>query len=87
LSEGSETVAGAQHDGALCGQGGRRSVARERLDCYQHRDWKGGLGRFGEALERAPQDRPSRIFYDRCRYYQDNPPGDGWDGVWIMEQK
>jgi adenylate cyclase len=57
------------------------------LDCYQHRDWKGGLGRFGEALELAPHDRPSRIFFDRCRYYQANPPGEGWDGVWIMEQK
>ena len=57
------------------------------LDCYQHRDWEGGLSRFGEALERAPHDRPSRIFWDRCRYYQANPPGDGWDGVWIMEQK
>jgi hypothetical protein len=57
LSEGSETVQQVIN------------AYEAGLDCYQHRDWKGGLGRFGEALERAPQDRPSRIFYDRCRYY------------------
>jgi adenylate cyclase len=57
------------------------------LDCYQRRDWKGGLGHFGEALDLAPHDRPSRIFLDRCRYYQANPPTEGWNGVWVMEQK
>jgi adenylate cyclase len=57
------------------------------LDCYQRRDWKGGLRQFGEALELAPHDRASRIFLDRCRYYQTNPPADGWEGVWVMEQK
>jgi len=57
------------------------------LDCYQRRDWKGGIRHFGEALELAPKDRPSRIFLDRCRYYQANPPAEDWNGVWIMEQK
>ena len=57
------------------------------LDRYRRRDWKGGLSRFGEALDLAPQDRPSRIFFDRCRYYQTNPPDEGWDGVWIMQEK
>jgi hypothetical protein len=40
-----------------------------------------------EALELALHDRPSRIFFDRCRYYTANPPAEEWDGVWIMEQK
>ena len=57
------------------------------VDCYQRRDWKGGLGHFGAALELAPQDRPSRIFYDRCRYYQTSAPDETWDGVWIMQEK
>jgi len=42
---------------------------------------------FGQALELAPRDRPSRIFLDRCRYYDTNSPADDWNGVWIMEQK
>jgi adenylate cyclase len=57
------------------------------LECYQRRDWRGGVAHFAEALELAPQDRPSRIFWDRCRYYQASPPDDGWDGVWIMQEK
>ena len=57
------------------------------VDCYQRRDWEGGLNRFAKALDLAPQDRPSRIFFDRCRYYQTNPPEEEWDGVWIMQEK
>ena len=63
------------------------TVYEAGLDCYQRRDWKGGLRQFGEALDLAPHDRASRIFLDRCRYYQTNPPADGWEGVWVMEQK
>jgi adenylate cyclase len=57
------------------------------LDCYRRRDWQGGIAHFADALELAPQDRPSQIFLDRCRYYQADPPADEWNGVWIMEQK
>ena len=57
------------------------------VDCYQRRDWTGSLGHFSAALEMAPEDRPSRIFYDRCRYFQTSPPDDEWDGVWIMQEK
>jgi adenylate cyclase len=57
------------------------------LDRYQRRDWEGGLSRFAAALDLAPHDRPSRICFDRCRYYQTNPPDEDWDGVWIMDQK
>jgi adenylate cyclase len=57
------------------------------VDCYQRRDWQSGLGHFGAALELAPQDRPSRIFFDRCRYYRTSAPDEAWDGVWIMQEK
>ncbi len=57
------------------------------LDRYLRRDWAGAIDCFGDALEAAPQDRPSRIFIDRCHYYENHPPADSWNGVWIMEQK
>ena len=57
------------------------------FDAYQQRDWAMALQRFGDALELAPSDRPSRIFIDRCRYYRENPPPEEWNGVWIMEEK
>ncbi len=57
------------------------------LDLYQQRDWDGAIARFAAALELAPNDRPSRIFLDRCRYYRLQPPSRDWTGVWIMEEK
>ena len=57
------------------------------VDCYQRRDWQSGLGHFASALELAPRDRPSRIFFDRCRYFQTSPPDAEWDGIWIMQEK
>jgi adenylate cyclase len=57
------------------------------LDRYLQRDWIGAIRHFGEALEIAPQDHPSRLFLERCRHYEANPPADEWDGVWTMEQK
>ena len=57
------------------------------LERYLQRDWDSAIRYFGNALDAAPQDRPSRIFIDRCRYYRDNPPLDAWNGVWVMEQK
>ncbi|HUZ74270.1 MAG TPA: hypothetical protein VMU87_14910 [Stellaceae bacterium] len=59
----------------------------EGLDRYQRRDWDGAVARFAAALERAPDDRPSHIFLDRCRYYRMHPPSEDWNGVWIMEEK
>jgi adenylate cyclase len=57
------------------------------LDDYQRRDWTNAIRHFGDALDAAPSDKPSRIFIDRCRYYSDNPPPENWNGVWIMEDK
>jgi adenylate cyclase len=57
------------------------------LACYARRDWPDAIRHFADALELAPNDRPSRIFIDRCRYYSENPPPDNWNGVWIMEDK
>jgi adenylate cyclase len=57
------------------------------LDSYQQRDWSGAIGHFGDALDAMPNDRPSQIFIDRCRYYSDSPPPENWNGVWIMVDK
>ncbi|HUB95896.1 MAG TPA: GAF domain-containing protein [Stellaceae bacterium] len=54
---------------------------------YQTRDWAGATAQFMEALDLAPNDKPSRVFLDRCRYYLRHPPSEDWNGVWIMEEK
>jgi adenylate cyclase len=54
---------------------------------YRARDWTGTIATFMEALDLAPNDKPSRVFLDRCRYYSRHPPSEDWNGVWIMEEK
>jgi class 3 adenylate cyclase/CHASE2 domain-containing sensor protein len=73
------------------------------LDCFQQgidkyllQDWGGALDLFAQAKEMEPnkpgvtpgvKDNPSMILIDRCKVMQENPPGDDWDGVYIMTTK
>ena len=73
------------------------------LDCFQQginkylaQDWTGALNLFEKAKEMEPnkpgvtpgvKDNPSMILIDRCKVMMDNPPGDDWDGVYVMTTK
>ena len=73
------------------------------LDCFQQgidkylaQDWTGALNLFEKAKEMEPnkpgvtpgvKDNPSMILIDRCKVMTDNPPGDDWDGVYVMTTK
>ena len=73
------------------------------LDCfsqgiekYLRQDWLGALSLFEKAKELEPnrpgvtpgvKDNPSMILIDRCKVMQENPPGDDWDGVYVMTTK
>ena len=54
---------------------------------YRQRDWRGAIMCFQEALSFNPNDGPSQLYLERALYYQDNPPGDEWDGVWTLTEK
>jgi len=54
---------------------------------YRRRDWPAAQAKFAAALELAPKDGPAKVYLSRCRYYQETPPGDNWDGVWSMAEK
>ena len=32
-------------------------------------------------------DKPSLVYFDRCKKYIKNPPWDDWDWIWVMESK
>jgi adenylate cyclase len=32
-------------------------------------------------------DPPSKLFVERCSYFEADPPPEGWDGVWHMKEK
>jgi adenylate cyclase len=57
------------------------------LDAYRKKDWAGAMALFGQALELCPEDGPSRLLLGRCAQYRDQPPGDGWDGVYRLTSK
>jgi len=73
------------------------------LDCFQQgidkylaQDWDGALNLFEKAKELEPnkpdvtpgvKDNPSMILIDRCKVMKENPPGNDWDGVYVMTTK
>lgn len=63
------------------------TVYGEGVAAYRSRQWNDAIGCFEEALKRRPDDGPSQVYRDRCRYFRDTPPGEDWDGVWTMTEK
>lgn len=56
------------------------------LKAYRARDFASAAREFQKASEIA-EDRPSRLFLERCRVLRENPPSGNWDGVWEMTTK
>ena len=56
-------------------------------DEYKKQNWAKAIKSFKAALVLNPNDRLSDIYIDRCKLMKANPPGDDWDGVWVMESK
>ena len=34
-----------------------------------------------------PADKAAKLYVERCRYLAEHPPGEDWNGVWVMESK
>ena len=69
---------------------------RQGIDKYLRQDWEGALKMFEQAKGFEPnkpgvtpgvKDNPSMILMDRCQIMKENPPGDDWDGVYVMTSK
>ncbi len=69
---------------------------RQGIDKYLIQDWDGALKLFEQAKNLEPnkpgetpgvKDNPSMILIDRCKVMKENPPGDDWDGVYVMTTK
>jgi adenylate cyclase len=57
------------------------------LRLYRMRDWDKAEHFFREALAANPDDKPSKIYLERCGIYLVTPPAADWDGVWTMQSK
>ncbi|MEQ8247695.1 MAG: GAF domain-containing protein [Alphaproteobacteria bacterium] len=59
----------------------------EGMKHYRAGTWNKAVDKFQEALNRNPSDRLSQTYIDRCVHLKENPPGDAWNGVWVMTSK
>jgi adenylate cyclase len=60
---------------------------REGLAAYRRQQWDRAESAFLEALEHSPGDALTRIYLQRIALMRAHPPGDGWNGVWLMQTK
>ncbi len=61
------------------------SLFTEALDLYRLQQWDQAQVVFQKCLELCPDDRPSMVFLERIEQMKIAPPGDGWNGVWIVK--
>ena len=69
-----------------------RGAYHQGVALYKEQEWEAAKARFveSEKLEEVFPKRPttpSRIYLERCDYFQANPPGENWDGVWKLTEK
>ena len=57
------------------------------LTQYRSGKWGRAIEAFREVLSLNREDKLSRIYIERCKHLKQNPPGDQWDGVWVMASK
>jgi adenylate cyclase len=60
---------------------------RGGLAHYRKGDFDRAIRGFQEALALHPGDKLSQTYIQRCEYLQAHPPGEKWDGVWVMKSK
>jgi len=57
------------------------------LALYRACKWNEAIAQFQKTLELKPEDETSRIYIERCKNLQENPPPMPWDGVFVMTKK
>jgi adenylate cyclase len=60
---------------------------QEGLQKYRDQQWDRAIKSFDKARELNPADEICQMYVDRCKFWKENPPPEGWDGAWIMDSK
>ena len=54
---------------------------------YRQREFASAAQLFEESLNRQPEDYLCAMYLARCRALLENPPGESWNGVFVMTKK
>ncbi|MGA2402670.1 MAG: adenylate/guanylate cyclase domain-containing protein, partial [Syntrophobacteraceae bacterium] len=57
------------------------------FNAYLSRNWNGACAIFSDLSIKFPQDAPTSFYLSRCAHFQDNPPGQGWQGIGHLQSK
>ena len=57
------------------------------FESYLNKNWPVALQYFQQALSIDRHDTPSKTYVKRCEQFMQEPPSDGWDGVFTMKTK
>jgi adenylate cyclase len=60
---------------------------RNGILAYRRQSWDKAVAAFDQALRLRSGDKLSELYIERCRDYKANPPGDEWNGVWVLKSK
>jgi adenylate cyclase len=60
---------------------------RDGVTKYRQRKWTDAVKQFSEVVAMNPADKAAKLYLERCRHLTEHPPGDDWNGVWVMESK
>ena len=60
---------------------------RKGIVAYRKRNWLQAIDIFDYCLKLVPDDKPSKLYRERCVDFRLNPPPPDWDGVITMKEK
>jgi adenylate cyclase len=57
------------------------------VHAYRARQWEEAISCFMQVLHLEPEDKPTKVYVQRCQEYQQMEPAQDWDGVYNLTEK
>jgi adenylate cyclase len=57
------------------------------LGHYRKQEWDKAVVSLNEGLKLNPHDKLSQMYVERSQLMKKSPPGDDWNGVWVLKSK
>jgi len=57
------------------------------IHAYRNRQWEEAISSFEYVLQLSPDDKPAKVYIQRCRECQHAAPAQDWNGVFTLSEK